>query len=463
MRCRFRRASSIAADAGPMHGCWRDARRAQSAERRVRQLRERPRAAAGAVARRQPAVRGQHAGQPPRHLHVGAGGLTLAGRGAGRPRAGRGRRPQQHRGLGGEPPLRQREHRDGRYRRIRRSRASRARSSPATSRATSSSPGRAATAPSSPRRGAGRTAPCAASLTTPGTARAHRAGLRRDQPRRGARRHADREHRRSSRDTPRALARTPDGSRVFAAVVPVRQPDDGGPRAGRERQRRPAAAAGRARPPATPATGLIVKFNGSTWVDEINRSWNAQVPFNLPDRDVFIIDANADPPALVSGTSNVVGVGHRPLQHGGAARTRATSSTSQHRRAEQGPLRAAHRRRSARPRRAGAHRGEPHHGDQRHHADAAPPEPAHRLPRARRRAACRRRASARPASRSRRTWCSRATASGCTSPGFGSGKVGIFDAAALEAGTINAARRRWWRSAAARAASRSTRRATGST
>ena len=33
------------------------------------------------------------------------------------------------------------------------------------------------------------------------------------------------------------------------------------------------------------------------------------MPFNLPDRDVFIIDANANPPALVSGTSNVVGVG----------------------------------------------------------------------------------------------------------------------------------------------------------
>ena len=59
------------------------------------------------------------------------------------------------RGLGREPPLRQREHR---RRRRRRRRASCARCSSATSRATSSSPARAATAPSSPRRIAARTA-----------------------------------------------------------------------------------------------------------------------------------------------------------------------------------------------------------------------------------------------------------------------------------------------------------------
>jgi YVTN family beta-propeller protein len=41
-----------------------------------------------------------------------------------------------------------------------------------------------------------------------------------------------------------------------------------------------------------PETGVIVKFNGSNWLDPLNRSWNTQVPFNLPDRDVFTVNAN---------------------------------------------------------------------------------------------------------------------------------------------------------------------------
>jgi hypothetical protein len=109
-------------------------------------------------------------------------------------------------------------------------------------------------------------------------------------------------------DTPRALARTPDGSRVFAAAfhsgnrtTAILEPNvtsNGG---------LPLPPAGST--PGAPPTGLIVKFNGTNWVDEINRNWNSQVPFNLPDRDVFIIDANANPPALVAGTNNVTGVG----------------------------------------------------------------------------------------------------------------------------------------------------------
>jgi len=109
-------------------------------------------------------------------------------------------------------------------------------------------------------------------------------------------------------DTPRALARTPDGSRVFAAAF------HSGDRTTTITQTAVSGNGGLPPPPAgatagAPATGLIVKFNGTNWVDEINRSWNSQVPFNLPDRDVFIIDANANPPAPVSGTSNVTGVG----------------------------------------------------------------------------------------------------------------------------------------------------------
>jgi len=43
---------------------------------------------------------------------------------------------------------------------------------------------------------------------------------------------------------------------------------------------------------AAPETGLIVKFDGSAWRDVLGRSWSNHVRFDLPDRDVFSIDAN---------------------------------------------------------------------------------------------------------------------------------------------------------------------------
>src|SRR5262249_4180711 len=50
-----------------------------------------------------------------------------------------------------------------------------------------------------------------------------------------------------------------------------------------------------------PPTGLIVKFDGQAWRDNIGRDWSDQVRFSLPDKDVFILDATADPPAEVPG------------------------------------------------------------------------------------------------------------------------------------------------------------------
>ena len=50
-----------------------------------------------------------------------------------------------------------------------------------------------------------------------------------------------------------------------------------------------------------PLTGLIVKYNGQHWVDETGKIWDEQVKFNLPDKDVFVIDAMANPPAQMSG------------------------------------------------------------------------------------------------------------------------------------------------------------------
>ncbi|MCI0635034.1 MAG: hypothetical protein L0206_14135, partial [Actinobacteria bacterium] len=108
-------------------------------------------------------------------------------------------------------------------------------------------------------------------------------------------------------DTPRALAKSPDGSTVYAAVFhsgnrtttllqPVVSSNGGLPPP-------PAGAL-----PGGPPTGLIVKFDGVAWVDEIGRDWTSIVPFSLPDFDVFPIDANAGTPAAIAG-AEVSGVG----------------------------------------------------------------------------------------------------------------------------------------------------------
>ena len=52
-----------------------------------------------------------------------------------------------------------------------------------------------------------------------------------------------------------------------------------------------------------PETGLIVKFNKSSsrWQDPLGRNWTNQVKFNLPDKDVFVIDASAPLPDVLPG------------------------------------------------------------------------------------------------------------------------------------------------------------------
>jgi DNA-binding beta-propeller fold protein YncE len=111
-------------------------------------------------------------------------------------------------------------------------------------------------------------------------------------------------------DAPRALAVSPSGTTVYAAAFKSGNrttalfdglvPDNNFPPfpAGSE--------------PGAPATGLIVKWNPSNgeWEDERPSSnWNAQVPFSLPDQDVFLINANANPPALAGAPNNIAGVG----------------------------------------------------------------------------------------------------------------------------------------------------------
>jgi YVTN family beta-propeller protein len=125
-------------------------------------------------------------------------------------------------------------------------------------------------------------------------------------------------------DTPRALAVSPDGSRVYVAIfhsgnrsttinagfVPnggaattgpldCSAPPGGLPAPNTNFQGIPG-----------PEVGLIVKFDGAHWVDERGRCWDSVVRFSLPDRDVFAINATNDPPTPVAGApGNWQGVG----------------------------------------------------------------------------------------------------------------------------------------------------------
>jgi DNA-binding beta-propeller fold protein YncE len=114
-------------------------------------------------------------------------------------------------------------------------------------------------------------------------------------------------------DTPRALAVTPDGRRVYAAgfhtgnqttvVTELNATFNRGNRA--------------PLPPATnlqgvpaPPASIIVKWNGSHWLDELGQIWDDQVKLSLPDKDVHVIDAMASPPRQLAGSAGFyTGVG----------------------------------------------------------------------------------------------------------------------------------------------------------
>jgi YVTN family beta-propeller protein len=132
-------------------------------------------------------------------------------------------------------------------------------------------------------------------------------------------------------DKPRALARSTDGSKVYAAIFhsgnQTMTLNSGfvcptGSTALNNNTPEPACSLdggtspGGMPPPHqnrapdqidSPENGIIVKWkrDGSTnaWQDELDRDWNDWVKFDLPDRDVFEIDANANPPVAVDGSS----------------------------------------------------------------------------------------------------------------------------------------------------------------
>jgi YVTN family beta-propeller protein len=133
-------------------------------------------------------------------------------------------------------------------------------------------------------------------------------------------------------DTPRALAATPDGTTVYAAVfhsgnqtaaVSEGAVCNGGAGAAQcspdGNTTSPNGLPGGNVPGGLPApntnsdlvaqneTGLIVKFDPGSgqWRDEIGRNWSNGIRFHLPDVDVFEIDADAATPAEVGSFAGV--------------------------------------------------------------------------------------------------------------------------------------------------------------
>lgn len=105
-------------------------------------------------------------------------------------------------------------------------------------------------------------------------------------------------------DVPRALAVSSDGARVYAAAF----------LSGNQTTtilNEPAVAEGKPAPfvnhegASAPATGLIVGFDDERWVDESGRDWSSRVLFDLPDHDLFTIDALAETPAVIDTQSGL--------------------------------------------------------------------------------------------------------------------------------------------------------------
>jgi YVTN family beta-propeller protein len=94
---------------------------------------------------------------------------------------------------------------------------------------------------------------------------------------------------------PRALARNSDGSRVFVSVFESGNQTTIVPETivGANGGLPPPNPAVRPGLPVPPNTSLIVKWDGSNWRDEINRSWTSQIPYTLADVDLVVIDASS--------------------------------------------------------------------------------------------------------------------------------------------------------------------------
>ncbi|HUQ04741.1 MAG TPA: hypothetical protein VM261_19705 [Kofleriaceae bacterium] len=113
-------------------------------------------------------------------------------------------------------------------------------------------------------------------------------------------------------DTPRALAVSADGSKVYAAAF-----KSGNQTTAVSKEAVEKVYGGVMPGPATinlggmvipmPPTGLIVKFKNGHWLDAYGTNFDAYVKVKLPDYDVFAINANANPPVQLGAPFAHVG------------------------------------------------------------------------------------------------------------------------------------------------------------
>ncbi|MEM8941607.1 MAG: hypothetical protein AAGC91_05580 [Pseudomonadota bacterium] len=104
-------------------------------------------------------------------------------------------------------------------------------------------------------------------------------------------------------DSPRALAVSPDGQTVYVAAYTSGNQTTA-LAADVVADAKPAPASNHGGVPA-PATGLIVRKRGSAWLDESGTDWSASVRLDLPDQDLFAIDAGATAPGLIRSYANL--------------------------------------------------------------------------------------------------------------------------------------------------------------
>lgn len=109
-------------------------------------------------------------------------------------------------------------------------------------------------------------------------------------------------------DTARALEVSTDGSRVYAAVM---HSGNNTTSLGENRLQKPGPIQN-ADGDIAPDTGLIVQHDGTSWVDDTgsdsdlaNTRYDDLIPFSLPDYDVFVLSATAQPTVL----NRISGVG----------------------------------------------------------------------------------------------------------------------------------------------------------
>ena len=110
-------------------------------------------------------------------------------------------------------------------------------------------------------------------------------------------------------DTPRALAASADGTRVYAAAYfSGNQTTVVSPDAVRAVFHLAPTANTIVWPGASfpqPLTGLVVHYAGGHWLDFYGNNFDAWVTISLPDNDVFAIDATANPPAALGAYQHV--------------------------------------------------------------------------------------------------------------------------------------------------------------